>query len=77
MANNCAMPDPPEDPIELHELPEVAKTDDAKRLVGILPYDDKEADWLEQERELRSKFRPAWNKERWAKIYEVAELFTI
>ncbi|KAK3760721.1 hypothetical protein RRG08_009357 [Elysia crispata] len=67
MANNCAMPDPPEDPIELHELPEVAKTDDAKRLVGILPYDDKEADWLEQERELRSKFRPAWNKERWAK----------
>ena len=53
------------DPITLHDLPEVAKTDDAKRLVGILPYDEEEDDCLKQAHESISKFRPVWNKERW------------
>ncbi|RUS71290.1 hypothetical protein EGW08_020947 [Elysia chlorotica] len=67
LANNCPLPDQSLDPVDLLDLPEVARTDDAKRLVGILPYDEADPDWLDETDENRCKFRPAWNKERWAK----------
>ncbi|RUS81803.1 hypothetical protein EGW08_010440, partial [Elysia chlorotica] len=56
------------DPAELCDLPEIAKSEEAKRLAGVLPYDDdeEEDDSVEEGLESRSPFRPIWNKEKWA-----------
>ena len=53
------------DPIESPDLPEAAKTDDAKRLVGILPYDEEEDGSVVEGPESKM-FRPKWNREQWA-----------
>ncbi|GFN85098.1 phytanoyl-coa dioxygenase phyh [Plakobranchus ocellatus] len=56
-------PEQAKDPIEMHVLPEVAKTDEARRLAGVLPYgeenDDSNGDGLGQ------AFTPVWDKEKW------------
>ncbi|GFR92106.1 phytanoyl-CoA dioxygenase PhyH [Elysia marginata] len=65
--------DQPRDPAELHDLPEVAKTEEAKRLAGVLPYDCSEEDdysLLEQAQNSKSSVFPTWNKERWASHIE-------
>ncbi|GFN95682.1 phytanoyl-coa dioxygenase phyh [Plakobranchus ocellatus] len=48
------------DPVESPVLPEVAKTDEAKRLVGILPYDEDDDD------ESGPTFTPVWDKDKWS-----------
>ncbi|GFR79764.1 hypothetical protein ElyMa_000563200 [Elysia marginata] len=62
----------PRDPTELHHLPEVARTEEAKRLAGVLSYDDDDDDdnddgaCLEDAQQPRCSVCPTWNIDRWA-----------
>ncbi|CAL1540922.1 unnamed protein product [Lymnaea stagnalis] len=51
-----------QDPNSVDRLPEAAQSDEAKRLVGILSYPDKDED--------ETGFRPVWDKEKWATFIE-------
>ena len=46
----------PRDPYPEFTLPDIAKTDEAKKLVGLMPYDGNEKD---------CDYSPTWNEERW------------